>query len=185
MAAAPVEAAFRHAGGTPGASNPLVACAVDRIGTVAGRHRDGGRKCIIGPVSSLRFPKRKLLILAVAALMVSGCGIVYRQPIYQGNLLDKSAIDQLQPGMSKQQVIGLLGSPSIADPFHNQRWDYTSTQRTGRTGQVERKNLVLHFENDTLARWDGDYFPEQDEQLAKDLRRSFGPNLAKDKKKGR
>src|SRR3546814_10641682 len=75
-----------------------------------------------------------LLILALVALMVSGCGIVYRQPIYQGNLLEKSAIDQLQPGMSKQQVIGLLGSPSIADPIHNQRWDYTATQRTGRTG---------------------------------------------------
>ena len=50
---------------------------------------------------------------------------------------------------------------------------------------AERKNLVLHFENDTLARWDGDYFPEQDEQLSKDLRKAFGPNLAKDKKKGR
>ena len=48
--------------------------------------------------------------------------------------------------------------------------------------QIERKNLVLHFENDVLARWDGDYFPEQDEQLAKDLRKAFGPNLAKDKK---
>src|SRR3546814_19018803 len=84
--------------------------------------------------------------------------------------------------MSKQQVIGLLGSPSIADPFHNQRWDYTATQRTGRTGHIERKNLVLYFENDTLARWDGDYFPEQDEQLTKDLRRAFGPNLATDKK---
>jgi len=128
---------------------------------------------------------RKFLTLAVVALMVSGCGIIYRQPIYQGNLLDQSAVDQLQAGMSKQQVIGLLGSPSIADPFHDQRWDYTTTQRTGRTGDVERKNLVLHFENDNLVRWEGDYFPEQDEQLAKDLRKSFGPNLAKDKKKGR
>src|SRR3546814_9025770 len=72
-------------------------------------------ECIIGAVSSLRFPMRKLLILALVALMVSGCGIVYRQPIYQGNLLEKSAIDQLQPGMSKQQVIGLLGSPFIAE----------------------------------------------------------------------
>src|SRR3546814_15659589 len=91
---------------------------------------------------------RKLLILALVALMVSGCGIVYRQPIYQGNLLEQSAIDQLQPGMSKQQVIGLLGSPSIADPFHNQRWDYTDTKPTGRTGPIERTNPVLHFENE-------------------------------------
>lgn len=152
------------------------------MGEVPAGHRDGGRECIIGAVSSLRFPMRKLLIPALVALMVSGCGIVYRQPIYQGNLLEASAVDQLQAGMSKQQVIGLLGSPSIADPFHNQRWDYTSTQRTSRTGPVERRNLVLYFENDALVRWDGDYFPEQDEQLAKDLRRAFGPNLAKDKK---
>ncbi len=127
---------------------------------------------------------RKLLILAVVALAVSGCGIIYKQPIYQGNLLEKSAIDQLQPGMSKQQVLTLLGSPSIADPFHNQRWDYTTSQRTGRTARVEVKNLTLYFENDALTKWDGEYFPEQDEALAKDLRKAFGPNLAKDKKKG-
>jgi outer membrane protein assembly factor BamE len=127
---------------------------------------------------------RKLLIIAIVALAVSGCGIIYKQPIYQGNLLDKSAIDQLQPGMGKQQVLTLLGSPSVADPFHNQRWDYTTSQRTGRTGHVEVKNLTLYFENDSLAKWDGDYFPEQDEALARDLRKAFGPNLAKDKKKG-
>jgi outer membrane protein assembly factor BamE len=127
---------------------------------------------------------RKLLITAVVALAVSGCGIIYKQPIYQGNLLEKSAIDQLQPGMSKQQVLTLLGSPSIADPFHNQRWDYTTSQRTGRTGHVEIKNLVLYFENDSLTKWDGGYFPEQDEALAKNLRKAYGPNLAKDKKKG-
>ena len=45
--------------------------------------------------------------------------------------------------MSKQQVLTLLGSPSIADPFHHDRWDYTATQRTGRIGRVEVKNLTL------------------------------------------
>lgn len=128
---------------------------------------------------------RKFLILALLTLITSGCGILYRQPIYQGNLLEKTAVDQLQVGMSKQQVITLLGSPSISDPFHNQRWDYTTSQRTGRIGRAEIKNLTLYFENDALAKWDGDYFPEQDEKLSKDLRQAFGPNLPKDKKKGR
>lgn len=147
-------------------------------------HRSGGLECIIGAVSSPCPFMRKLLILAVVALAVSGCGIIYKQPIYQGNLLDKPAVDQLQPGMSKQQVLTLLGTPSIADPFHNQRWDYATSQRTGRTGRVEIKNLTLYFENDALTKWDGEYFPEQDEALAGDLRKAFGPNLAKDKKKG-
>ena len=64
---------------------------------------------------------RKLVLVLLTALVTSGCGILYRQPIYQGNLLEKSAVDQLQPGMSKQQVLNLLGTPSIADPFHHSR----------------------------------------------------------------
>lgn len=128
---------------------------------------------------------RKLVLVLSVALVTSGCGIIYRQPIYQGNLLEKSAVEQLQAGMSKQQVSLLLGTPSIADPFHHERWDYTSSQRVGRVRATERKNLTLWFEGDALAKWDGDYFPEQDEQLAKSSVKQFGRNLAKDKKKKR
>lgn len=126
---------------------------------------------------------RKLVLVLSVALVTTGCGIVYRQPIYQGNLLEKSAVDQLQAGMSKQQVTLLLGTPSIADPFHHERWDYTSTQRVGRVSKAEGKNLTLWFEGDTLAKWEGDYFPEQDAELAKATVKQFGRNLAKDKKK--
>lgn len=128
---------------------------------------------------------RMLLPVIAAALLTTACGVVYRQPIYQGVLLEKSAVDQLQAGMDKQQVVLLLGTPSIADPYHQDRWDYTTTQRTGRTGRTEVKNLVLHFQGDQLVKWEGDYFPEQDEALAQDTVRQFGPNLAKDKKKRR
>ncbi|AXK71829.1 outer membrane protein assembly factor BamE [Lysobacter sp. TY2-98] len=126
---------------------------------------------------------RKLLPVLAAALLTAGCGIVYHQPVYQGNLLEKSAVDQLQAGMDKQQVILLLGSPSVSDPFHQDRWDYTSTERTGRTSRVEKKNFTVYFEGDHVTRWEGDYFPEQDEQLARETVRQFGPNLAKDKDK--
>ena len=127
-----------------------------------------------------------LLVSTIAAVAVSGCGVIYRQPIYQGNLLESSAVDQLQAGMSRQQVMTLLGSPSIRDPFSADRWDYTSSQRVGRLARTEVKNLTLHFEGDSLARWEGDYFEEQDAQLAHDTVQQFGPNLAKDKdKRGR
>ena len=87
--------------------------------------------------------------------------------------------------MSRQQVITLLGTPSISDPFHQNRWDYTASQRVGRVARGETKNLVLFFDGDTLTRLEGDYFPEQDEQLAKKAPKEFGRNLAKDKKKQR
>ena len=126
---------------------------------------------------------RNFLLVAAVTLATAGCGILYKQPIYQGNLIEKSNADQLAVGQSKQQVMALLGTPSIADPFHAQRWDYTAVERTNRRGTTTGKTLSLHFENDTLVRWEGDYFPEQDEALARASVRQFGPNLAKDKKK--
>lgn len=125
----------------------------------------------------------RFVLPLLLAFGVAGCGILYKQPIYQGNLIEKSAADQLQAGMDKQQVMTLLGTPSIADPFHHQRWDYTATQRTGRRDGTEIKTLTLWFENDRLARWEGEYFPEQDQALAAEMRK-FG-NLPRDKKRGR
>ena len=126
---------------------------------------------------------RKLLMVLALALLTTGCGMLYRQPIYQGNLLDKASVDQLQAGMDKRQVMTLLGSPSVADPFHHDRWDYVATQRTGRTGKIEMKTLTVFFENEQLARWEGEYFPEADKELATRMRSQFG-NLPKEKKKG-
>lgn len=128
---------------------------------------------------------RKLLVLLLATLLVSGCGLLYRQPVFQGNLLDKAAVDQLQAGMDRQQVMVLLGTPSIRDPFHHDRWDYVASQRIGRTGKPEVKAMTLWFENGQLSRWEGEYFPEQDSELSRNAVRYFGPNLAKDKNKRR
>ena len=126
---------------------------------------------------------RKLLFVLLVALITSGCGLLYRQPIYQGNLINKTVVDQLQVGMDKRQVAIMLGTPSIQDPFHQDRWDYASTQRTGRRGATEVKNMTVWFEEGALTKWEGDYFMEDQSELAKTMSR-FG-NLAKDKKKGR
>ncbi|HSR65154.1 MAG TPA: outer membrane protein assembly factor BamE [Xanthomonadaceae bacterium] len=126
---------------------------------------------------------RKFLLVASLAAATAGCGILYKQPIYQGNLIEKTAADQLQAGMSKQQVETLLGTPSIQDPFHHDRWDYLASERTSRIGHTDVKDLTLWFENDALVKWDGSYFPEQDEELSRRMAR-FG-NLPKDKKKRR
>jgi outer membrane protein assembly factor BamE len=128
---------------------------------------------------------RKTALLAAAmALTVAGCGILYKQPIYQGNLMDKAAVDQLQAGMTKDQVQALLGSPSIADPFHHDRWDYTATERTDRAGHVQVRNFTVFFDDaGAVTRWEGDYFPEQDKELVARMGR-FGNLKKDDKKKG-
>lgn len=124
-------------------------------------------------------PMSRFALVALIVVATAGCGLLYKQPIYQGNLIEQSAIEQLQVGMDKQQVLTLLGSPSIADPFHHQRWDYTATERTDRRGRTEVKNMTLWFENDQLARWEGEYFAEQDKELSERMRR-FG-NLPREK----
>lgn len=131
-----------------------------------------------------KLPVTQLLLVLALAAATTGCGMLYRQPIYQGNLLEKTNIEQLQEGMDKRQVMTLLGSPSVADPFHHDRWDYTTTQRTGRTGKVEMKNFTVFFENDALKRWEGDYFPEQDQALVATMRKWGNLPKDKDKKKG-
>lgn len=124
---------------------------------------------------------RIVLVLSLASL-ASGCGILYRQPVYQGNLLDKETVEQLQVGMSRQQVASMFGTPSIEDPFHHDRWDYTSSQRRGRAGKTEIRNFVVHFENGVVSRWEGDYFPNQDAELSKRSVKDFGHNLRRERR---
>ncbi|WP_397608843.1 outer membrane protein assembly factor BamE [Silanimonas sp.] len=127
--------------------------------------------------------RRILFALAVAApLLLSGC--LYRQPIFQGNLLEQKNVEQLATGMSKRQVFALLGSPSVADPFRQNRWDYVSSEQRGH-GDAVVKIFTLHFEGDSLTKWEGEYFAEADSAMAKEQVERFGPNLARDKDKDR
>ena len=132
---------------------------------------------------------RKAFVLFLAALLVSGCSFIYRQPVFQGNLLDKANVDQLKPGMTQAQVVALLGTPPVADPFHHERWDYIATERRGH-GQTQVKNLTVYFdEAGALAKIEGEYFPEQDANLLLEQRKFGFQNLPKnkdkDKKRGR
>jgi len=122
----------------------------------------------------------KLLIIGLTLVFISGCNILYRQPVYQGTLLDKKNVDLLKEGMSQQEVFQLVGTPPIADPCHQSRWDFTATQRH-RFSDMQVKTMTLYFENGNLVKWEGEYFPEQDLELAKEMRK-FG-NLPKDKDK--
>jgi len=112
---------------------------------------------------------RSLCVLGLTVAL-SGCGVIYRPDVQQGSLLSKTTVDQLKPGMSKRQVTLLLGTPSVTSPFESNRWDYVSSiQRRG--GKVKTKNLSLTFENDALAKIEGDYFPEDPAQLIKDAKK--------------
>lgn len=107
---------------------------------------------------------------AMLALSLVGCGLVYVPDVQQGNFLDKKDVDQLKPGMTKHQVLVLLGSPSVHTPFNQNRWDYVSTQQR-RGGKIRIRTFTLTFNNDTLVRTDGDFFAQDPEKMLEDSKK--------------
>lgn len=98
--------------------------------------------------------KRLIGILCVSLFLTSGCNLMYKQNIQQGNALEQEDLDQLELGMSKNQVAFLMGTPAIHDPFHHDRWDYVSSFAR-RGGDPIRRVVTLKFENGTLTSMTG------------------------------
>jgi outer membrane protein assembly factor BamE len=94
--------------------------------------------------------KRLFSSLLFALLACSACGLIYKQNIQQGNALEEEDLQQLYIGMNKRQVLFVLGSPSIHDPFQQQRWDYVQTFSRRGEPMVQR-TVTLRFEQDLLA----------------------------------
>ena len=95
-------------------------------------------------------------------LCVGGCktvsNLIYTVDIQQGNVLDQKLVDNLKPGMTKRQVNIVLGTPSVASPFHQDRWDYVAIY-LHRGEQISRTLLSLTFEHNRLVKIEGDYLP--------------------------
>ena len=90
----------------------------------------------------------RLFLILLLALSLNGC--LYKMDIYQGNVLDQEQIDQIETGMSKNQVLRILGSPQLTDPFHSQRWDYYSMSNLENQKEKTENRLTLIFKQDSL-----------------------------------
>ncbi|MBI1423029.1 MAG: outer membrane protein assembly factor BamE [Gammaproteobacteria bacterium] len=98
---------------------------------------------------------RNILIpVLIVWLSLSGGCSIYRPTIQQGNILDLEQIDKLKPGMSRRQVIYVMGTPLLEDPFHKNRWDYIHTIKPGEGGPTTIQRVTLYFDKDSLQRID-------------------------------
>jgi outer membrane protein assembly factor BamE len=96
-----------------------------------------------------------------AALLLGACSLLpeflqpYRIDIQQGNFVSQEMVSQLKPGMSREQVRAVLGTPLLTDIFHAERWDYVYVlDRPGKPR--EQRHLSVIFEEGRLARLGGD-----------------------------
>src|SRR5262249_61973826 len=111
-------------------------------------------------------PIRRLGVATLATALVAGCGFIpripgvtpYRIEIQQGNYVSQEMVSQLKPGMTKEQVRFILGTPMVTDIFHSDRWDYVYWRETP-AGARERRNLTVLFEQGQLARSHGHMVP--------------------------
>lgn len=88
---------------------------------------------------------------------------VYTVPRFQGNIIEQKTVNQLTPGMSREQVAYVMGTPLIQDAYHPDRWDYVYTTQIMQQGMTEER-LTLYFEGDSLAKLEGDFKPEPVEE---------------------
>ena len=71
--------------------------------------------------------------------------------IPQGNELTTEQTDAIHTGMTKEQVIHILGAPLQTNALDTNRIDYVYTmQKSG--GVIEEKRLSLFFTNNMLTR---------------------------------
>jgi outer membrane protein assembly factor BamE len=125
-------------------------------------------------VSSLLRPAFALAACAV----VAGCGSVdgatrrfasaitpYKVEVVQGNFVSSEQVELLKPGMSRQQVKELLGTPLVTSAFHTDRWDYVFTLRRQGVDSQQRK-LTVFFKGDALERFEGDSMPSEADFVA-------------------
>jgi outer membrane protein assembly factor BamE len=84
----------------------------------------------------------------------------YRIEIQQGNYVPQEAALQLKPGMTKDQVRYLLGTPLLNDIFHQDRWDYIFRRQRANATEIEEQRLTVIFKDDRLVQMIGDAAPE-------------------------
>ena len=76
----------------------------------------------------------------------------YRMDISQGNLLDAATIARVKPGLTRQQVVYLLGQPVLPSMFHDDRWDYVYYLDSLQKEKQQYFRLTLFFDGDRIAR---------------------------------
>lgn len=100
---------------------------------------------------------KKLVLVCISLILLSACTrsfdggynmpLLYKIDIQQGNVIEQDMIDKLKPGMDKNQVKFIMGTPVIVDPFHNERWEYIFSMQKG-GGVRKQRHITLHFDED-------------------------------------
>ncbi len=99
----------------------------------------------------LRRPYLTLVVTCLITLLATGCEI-YRYDVYQGQDSAIEEVENIEVGMTRSEIIEIMGTPLVVDRFRDNRWDYIfSVAEKGTKAQVKLR-VTLFFEDDKLVK---------------------------------
>ncbi len=117
-------------------------------------------------VRALRAAAAALLVIALGACESARSWAPtfiqpYRPDVPQGNIVTLEMVEQLRPGMTRDQVRFLLGTPLVTSMFHMDRWDYVYHLKRGKGTEVQTRRLTVYFKDTRLERHTEDEMPPE------------------------
>ena len=101
-------------------------------------------------------PFLAFLILSILCINLAACTFpprLYRMDVRQGNYITPEMINKLKVGMSKEQVLSLLGTPTLTHFFKEERWDYYYYLKPGNGRPISEKCLSIFFKGEKVQRF--------------------------------
>ncbi|WP_281645910.1 outer membrane protein assembly factor BamE [Parendozoicomonas sp. Alg238-R29] len=105
----------------------------------------------------------------------------YKIDIQQGNVITQDMVNQLRPGMTREQVKFVMGEPLLPDTYNASRWDYIYSFQPGGQ-QRTQQTLSVFFNGNTLSYFEGDVRPGGNDNSVDDQVRKAASADAKDAK---
>lgn len=105
--------------------------------------------------SSVVYSLSLAVLLSLSACSTDKIPGVYRIDIQQGNDVTQEMINQLEPGMTKNQVAYVMGTPLLIDTFHPNRWDYIYSYQPGGDDREQRRITLLFDGEEKLSHIEG------------------------------
>ncbi len=93
--------------------------------------------------------------LLAVSLLFGGCSgnifSIHRIDIEQGNIIEPAAVDELSPGMTRKQVLALMGHPVLEPVLNPDRWEYVYYRKLP-DKPVEKNTVIVYFDKDRISR---------------------------------
>ncbi|MDQ2994751.1 MAG: outer membrane protein assembly factor BamE [Pseudomonadota bacterium] len=102
----------------------------------------------------MQYQRILLSTVVLASLGLTACTnthIGYNVEVQQGNIITAKMANQLRVGMSREQVMSIMGEPVVVCTFNNDRWEYVYTL-SKRGHALETKHTTVIFSGDRLVK---------------------------------